>query len=286
MKKISAIILILSMLMAVSLTGCGDKEAKISGEAAGATKNASGVKTEEPKSKAPEKSEQTDAKSASESSKEDKNSTAAKETKDGKTDPSKSLSKDTTKKPSGTTAKPNSTKPQSTSKKPPSTKAPSSTTTTKKPVVTNGLMSTFSATDIYGKSYNQNMLKGKKLTVVNLWATWCGPCTHEMPTLGKLSTEFASKGVQFVGILWVDGSSTAAGAKPIVEESGALYTHLLCQGDLSNIIYKANGNSDQIYLPTTFCVDENGVKVGNTTVGAMDEAGWRSYINSCLAALG
>lgn len=43
-------------------------------------------------------------------------------------------------------------------------------------------------------------LLGKQLTVVNLWATWCGPCREEIPLLNELSRTYAARGVAFVGI--------------------------------------------------------------------------------------
>jgi len=39
-----------------------------------------------------------------------------------------------------------------------------------------------------------------KVLLVNLWATWCGPCQLETPELVKLHKEFQSRGVEMVGL--------------------------------------------------------------------------------------
>src|SRR5690242_6798771 len=39
-----------------------------------------------------------------------------------------------------------------------------------------------------------------KVVVVNLWATWCGPCRMEMPDLVKLNNEYKSRGLVVVGV--------------------------------------------------------------------------------------
>jgi thiol-disulfide isomerase/thioredoxin len=42
--------------------------------------------------------------------------------------------------------------------------------------------------------------RGAKLRVVNIWATWCVPCVHEMDDLRAVSNAFATKGVDFAGV--------------------------------------------------------------------------------------
>ena len=39
-----------------------------------------------------------------------------------------------------------------------------------------------------------------KVVVVNIWATWCGPCRQEMPDLVKISSEYKSRGVVVLGL--------------------------------------------------------------------------------------
>ena len=39
-----------------------------------------------------------------------------------------------------------------------------------------------------------------KVLVVNIWATWCGPCRQEMPELVKMSNEYKSRGLVVLGL--------------------------------------------------------------------------------------
>ena len=50
-----------------------------------------------------------------------------------------------------------------------------------------------------GETYSMASLKGK-VVVIDFWATWCGPCVAEMPTMKKLYAEYKPKGVEFVGV--------------------------------------------------------------------------------------
>ena len=42
--------------------------------------------------------------------------------------------------------------------------------------------------------------KKGKVILLNMWATWCGPCRGEMPALVKLQNEYGSKGFEIVGL--------------------------------------------------------------------------------------
>ena len=48
-----------------------------------------------------------------------------------------------------------------------------------------------------------------KVLVVNLWATWCGPCRSEIPELVKLHKEYQARGVEMIGLSTEDPDASA-----------------------------------------------------------------------------
>ena len=50
-----------------------------------------------------------------------------------------------------------------------------------------------------GKTIHLSDYKNK-VVVVNLWATWCGPCRQEIPHMVELNKEYESKGVELIGL--------------------------------------------------------------------------------------
>jgi peroxiredoxin len=57
-----------------------------------------------------------------------------------------------------------------------------------------------------------------KVLVVNLWATWCGPCRLEIPELVKLHKEFQSRGVEMVGLSTEDPVASADSVSDFIRE--------------------------------------------------------------------
>lgn len=52
---------------------------------------------------------------------------------------------------------------------------------------------TFEGTDLKGNPVSQEIFSQSKLTMVNVWATYCNPCPNEMPGLGELAAEHDGK---------------------------------------------------------------------------------------------
>jgi glutathione peroxidase-family protein len=62
-----------------------------------------------------------------------------------------------------------------------------------------------------------------KVLLVNLWATWCGPCRQEIPELVKLHKEFQSQGVEMVGLSTENPDDSAESVREFVQNYNVDY---------------------------------------------------------------
>jgi len=62
-----------------------------------------------------------------------------------------------------------------------------------------------------------------KVLLVNLWATWCGPCRMETPELVKLHKEFQSRGVEMIGLSTEDPEASAESVSDFIREYNVDY---------------------------------------------------------------
>lgn len=135
----------------------------------------------------------------------------------------------------------------------------------------------FEGTDLEGNKVSAQIFSQSKLTMINVWATYCNPCLSEMPELGELAAEYQKEEFQLIGIV----SDVMEGAdqtlvESLVQQTGANYTHLLLNESLYNALL-----TDVSAVPTTFFFDENGA-VLDTVVGAMDKSAWEEKIHELL----
>lgn len=75
--------------------------------------------------------------------------------------------------------------------------------------------------DLAGKKVKLQTLRGH-ITVLNLWATWCGPCRAEMPLVVQAYRQFAPRGVRFIGISF-DTPATRKNIPAFLQRFGAAY---------------------------------------------------------------
>lgn len=136
---------------------------------------------------------------------------------------------------------------------------------------------TFEAADLEGNPVSQEVFTQSKLTMVNVWATFCNPCLREMPGLGELAADYDRSEFQIIGVV----SDVREGAdlslvENLVQETGADYPHLL-----------ANDSLDQAFLagvtsvPTTFFFDGEGAYLGGV-VGTAEKSAWEELIHELL----
>jgi len=107
----------------------------------------------------------------------------------------------------------------------------------------------FSGTTIDGKAVSLSDLDGK-LVVVNVFASWCGPCRVETPHLVEIYNEIDKDEVEFVGLNLQETSEAVLSFK---EEFSITYPLLLNEGGEITNIYRPIG------LPTTWFIDQEGI---------------------------
>lgn len=136
----------------------------------------------------------------------------------------------------------------------------------------------FATTDVYGEPVGTEIFTENKVTVVNVWGTYCGPCIGEMPDLQNWYTVEQSKdsGVMIVGIPYDVDASTVDEAIDILRDQGVTYPNLLVDDGLYEMFIK-----DITVVPTTYIVDSNG----NIVAGPIEGAYIDFYHDEVLAYL-
>ena len=140
---------------------------------------------------------------------------------------------------------------------------------------------TFEATTTDGEAWNSDKFATSKLTMINVWGTYCNPCLSEMPDLGELAAEYDPAQFQLVGVVCDvmedDSADNIDYAKQLITETKANYPHLLANESIYMSFLGAVSA-----VPTTFFVRSDGSMVGYLT-GAMDKESWKTLIDDLLS---
>jgi cytochrome c biogenesis protein CcmG/thiol:disulfide interchange protein DsbE len=127
----------------------------------------------------------------------------------------------------------------------------------------------FAATDLQGRPVRLEDLRGQ-VVLLNIWATWCGPCRDEMPSMERLQRELGPRGLKIVAVS-VDAApgAVSAGGQPggdvaeFARELGLTFT----------IWHDPSGEIQRVYrttgVPESFVIDRNGV-IQKKVIGATE----------------
>jgi thiol-disulfide isomerase/thioredoxin len=115
--------------------------------------------------------------------------------------------------------------------------------------------------DADGKTLTLADFKGK-VTVVNFWATWCGPCVIEMPTLSRMAATYESQPVAVVAIS-IDKDDADLKARAFIAKNRPLAYYRDPTGAMPFVIQPAAGG-----LPTTIVYDKKGAERARLSGGA------------------
>ena len=89
-----------------------------------------------------------------------------------------------------------------------------------------------------------------EVVVLNLWATWCPPCRHEIPDFIALQEELGDQGLTVVGVALDEGGWDAVG--PFADEMGINYPVAVDDGTVDGLY------GPTATFPTTFIIDREG----------------------------
>ncbi len=126
-----------------------------------------------------------------------------------------------------------------------------------------------------------DIISENKITMLNVWGTFCGPCIEEMPALAEIEKEYKDKGFEIVGLtgdIVMDGvvdESLVADAKSIVADTGVEYPVFIMSQDMIDAL-------DLEFFPTTIFVDSQGNTLKAVT-GSKNKDDWMKMIDELLA---
>lgn len=152
---------------------------------------------------------------------------------------------------------------------------------------------TMQLTYLDGTPFDTSVFIGKPI-LINIWATWCGPCVSEMPHLNELAEEYKDRitiiGVHSEGLDWseagglqVNQEKTQA-ALQLKEQAGLTFPLLNPDTNMFILMNDPQYGLSLQVLPTTWLVGGDGY-IRAVIEGSRDKDGWVQTIDDFLNKL-
>ena len=132
----------------------------------------------------------------------------------------------------------------------------------------------FTLDTLNGESATLSAYRGK-VVIVNLWASWCGPCRAEMPAIQKVYAANRQRGLEVLAVNSTFQDSQVD-AQAFAQQLGLTFPILLDRDGAVSRRYLLRA------LPSTFFVDRKGVIRSVVFGGPMTEAVVQTKIEALL----
>jgi peroxiredoxin len=148
-------------------------------------------------------------------------------------------------------------------------------TNSEAPVSAGEMAADFKLSNLEGKKVTLSSLRGK-VVFLNVWATWCGPCREEMPSMETLYEAFKDRS-DFVILAVSQDRRGRAAVLPFVDRNHIHFDVLLDPDNVVGDAYNVSG------VPETFIIDRKGRIVAHH-MGAFDwsQSDVRQALNELL----
>lgn len=135
----------------------------------------------------------------------------------------------------------------------------------------------FETRDIDGNPVkSEDIFAKNEITMVNVWATWCGPCRSELEELGEIDRRLAAKDCAVLGIC-IDADEAADEAKDMIKQYRMDYLNILPFDNLDDDLMIQG-------YPTTVFVGRDGTILALPVIGVPNELSfYEETIDSLLA---
>ncbi len=147
-----------------------------------------------------------------------------------------------------------------------------------------GDLITFETADLDGNQVTEALFSANKVTMINIWGTFCPPCIREMPDLGRLSADYKDNGFLIIGVV-VDSmdqfgrvdDKIKEDARRIINKTKADYLHIVPNAAMFYGFLR-----DVQVVPTTIFVDSDGNQIGEAVLGSRSYKDWKKIIDNLL----
>lgn len=133
-----------------------------------------------------------------------------------------------------------------------------------------------------GRNVNNEIFLENKITMINVWGTYCSSCIKELPYLQEIHDEFKNNGFGVIGVIIdVNNENTKAKefikAKNILDENNIKYPNVLLDDK-----FKACTTGAVFLIPTTIFVNSKGNIIGEIIETAYSKEQYTTIIQELL----